>query len=156
MREDFFFRVAVIPLEVPPLRERPGDVALLAQHFVERLSRAHGTEPVRLSPEALELLERYPWPGNVRELENLIERLQVLTPGEVVTPRHLPPPIRSQAAPAGLFYEAMPTDLPLREAVRRFEVHYIRRVIEEEGGNKAAAARRLGVARETLWKKTND
>ncbi|GAB4259966.1 sigma-54-dependent transcriptional regulator [Deferrisoma sp.] len=154
MREDFFFRIAVIPLEVPPLRDRPGDVALLAQHFIERLSRAHGTEPVRLSPEALELLERYPWPGNVRELENVIERLQVLTPGQTIAPRQLPLPIRSQTAPAGLFYEAMPTDLPLREAVKRFEVHYIRRVIEEEGGNKAAAARRLGVARETLWKKT--
>ncbi|GAB6061899.1 sigma-54-dependent transcriptional regulator [Deferrisoma palaeochoriense] len=153
MREDFFFRIAVIPLEVPPLRDRPGDVPLLAQHFIERLSRAHGTEPVRLSPEALELLERYPWPGNVRELENVIERLQVLTPGDTITPRHLPPEIRRTRPARGMVYEVVSTRLTLREAVQRFERRFIERVLAEEGGNRTAAAARLGISRKNLWEK---
>ncbi|WP_025323191.1 sigma-54-dependent transcriptional regulator [Deferrisoma camini] len=153
MREDFYFRIAVIPLEVPPLRDRPGDIPLLAQHFVARLSRIHGTEPVRLSPEALDLLAEYPWPGNVRELENVIERLQVLTPGDTITPRHLPPEVRRVRPATGTVYEVVSTRLTLREAVHRFERRFIEQVLAEEGGNRTAAAARLGISRKNLWEK---
>jgi DNA-binding NtrC family response regulator len=156
LREDFYFRLSVVPITVPPLRERKDDLPLLLEHFVKRHSAAHGADPVRFSPEAMDLLVDYPWPGNVRELQNVVERLQVLTPGLEIGPRHLPPEIRKNRPAEGVLFEAVPTTLTLKKAVRRFEQRYIERVVEEEGGNKAAAARRLGVARETLWKKAQD
>lgn len=153
LREDFYFRLSVVPISVPPLRERADDIPLLLEHFVGKYSRSHGLEPVRFSAEAAEALLAYPWPGNVRELQNLVERLQVLHPGAEIRPRDLPSEIRGKRPAAGMLFAAVPTRLPLREAVGRFERQFIDAVVEEEGGNKAAAARRLGVARETLWKK---
>lgn len=153
LREDFYFRLNVIPIELPALRERREDIPLLVEHFLRQHSATHCLAPLRFTPEAMDVLMAYPWPGNVRELENLVERLQVLTPGSEIGPRQLPREIRRNRPSGGVHLEAVPTSLALREAVARFERHYIDRVVEEEGGNKAAAARRLGVARETLWKK---
>jgi two-component system nitrogen regulation response regulator NtrX len=90
----------------------------------------------------------------VGELRLLVERLQVLHPGATITPRHLPAAVGGDPAKGGVLIEAIPTSLDLRQAVDQFERNFIERVIAEEGGNKAAAARRLGVARETLWEKT--
>lgn len=156
LREDFYFRLNVIPVTVPPLRERSDDIPLLIEHFVARHSTAHDLTPIRFQPDAVELLVSYSWPGNVRELQNVVERVQVLHPGTDIGPRHLPMEIRKSQSPEGVHIEAVSTDLDLRAAIRQFERRYIERVIEEESGNKAAAARRLGVARETLWKKLND
>ncbi|MEW6487007.1 MAG: sigma-54 dependent transcriptional regulator [Thermodesulfobacteriota bacterium] len=153
LREDFYFRLSVVPISVPPLRERADDIPLLLEHFVRRYSRSHGLDPVRFSAEAVEALLAHPWPGNVRELQNLVERLQVLHPGAEIRPRDLPAELRAKRPAAGMLFAAVPTRLLLREAVGRFERQFIDAVVEEEGGNKAAAARRLGVARETLWKK---
>jgi len=102
-REDLFYRLAVVPLHVPPLRERAADVPLLAEHFLRRLCVRAGRPPKRLAPEALAALAAYPWPGNVRELRNCIERLVILVPGEVVGVEDLAlpdPPPRIEPAPS--------------------------------------------------------
>ncbi|MHB8763787.1 MAG: sigma-54-dependent transcriptional regulator [Deferrisomatales bacterium] len=153
LREDFYFRLSVVPIFVPPLRERTDDLPLLLEHFVRTYSRSHGLAPIRFSADALQALAAYPWPGNVRELQNLVERLQVMRPGGDLGARDLPPEVRGKGRAAGMLFAAASTRLTLREAVVRFERRFIDAVVEEEGGNKAAAARRLGVARETLWKK---
>ena len=88
-REDLFFRLSVFPITVPPLRERAGDIPLLARYFVDRFCRDLKKKPLPLSPEALEQLQTYRWPGNVRELQNCIERAVILADGDTILPRHL-------------------------------------------------------------------
>ena len=101
-REDLYFRLSVFPITVPPLRERAGDIPLLARHFVDRFCRDLNKKPLVLSPEAVEQLQTYYWPGNVRELQNCIERAVILSEGDTILPRHLnlafivPPPPRSR------------------------------------------------------------
>jgi two-component system nitrogen regulation response regulator NtrX len=92
-REDLFFRLNVIPFEVPPLRERREDIPLLAKHFIAEIAAEYGRRPKEISPEALQALLDQPWPGNVRELRNIIERLVIMTPGERIEARHLPAPL---------------------------------------------------------------
>ncbi len=156
LRDDFFFRLSVIPLTVPPLRTRRTDIPLLISHFVERHAVRHRKEPIEFTPEALELLQSYNFPGNVRELESLVERLQVMLPGEQILPRHLPESIRQAVQPNGRTVQCFRTELPLREAVRDFENQFIQHVLGEEGGNRTNAAKRLGIARKTLWEKLAD
>ena len=117
-REDLFFRLNVIPFHVPPLRERREDIPLLARHFMAALSAEYGRRPKELAPEALELLAALPWPGNVRELRNIIERLVIMTPGDRIEARHLPPSLveRDRAAPATAPAAA---DGPARRSSRR-------------------------------------
>ena len=153
IREDFFYRLNVIPLTLPPLRERRDDIPLLLAHFVARFASLHSRPPIRFSSEALDLLQRYPFPGNVREMENLVERLLVLSTGEEVTPGRLPVEIRRTGEQSSDVIQCFRTDLPLREAMHDFETRFIQRVIEEEGGNRTAAARRLGISRKNLWEK---
>lgn len=154
LREDFLQTVGVLIVKMPPLRERPEDIPLLVEKFVRELSLAHQVDPIRFAPEAFEMLFAHRWPGNVGELRLVVERLQVLHPGSSIPPRKLSSILHQTTPAKGILFEAIPTALPLREAVNRFEKRYISRVIEEEGDNKTAAARRLGVARETLWKKS--
>ncbi len=153
IREDFFYRLNVVPLHLPPLRQRREDIPLLVDHFIGKYASRYGKDPIRLSPESFELLLRYPFSGNVRELENLIERLQVLAPGTEITPRLLPEPLRKNAESGGDVIQCFRTDLPLREALRDFELRFIARVLDEEGGNRTAAAKRLGISRKSLWEK---
>ena len=103
--------------------------------------------------EALELLQRYSFPGNVRELENLVERLQVMLQGKHIQPRNLPDIVRQAVQPNGSKVQCFRTELPFREAVKDFEVQFIRQVLEEEDGNRNRAAKRLGISRMTLWEK---
>jgi DNA-binding NtrC family response regulator len=153
IREDFFYRLNVVPLDIPSLRERREDIPLLVDHFICHFAERHGRPPIRLVGETLEQLQRHPFPGNVRELENLVERLQVLSPGAEITPRHLPPEYRRPAENGSEVIQCFRTELPLREALRDFETRFIRRVLQEEGGNRTAAARRLGISRKNLWEK---
>jgi transcriptional regulator with PAS, ATPase and Fis domain len=153
IREDFFYRLNVIPLNLPPLRERKEDIPLLLDHFISRYAALHGKPPIRLSAEVLDLLQRHPFPGNVRELQNLIERLQVLSPGEEILLRLLPPEYRRPAESGGEVIQCFRTELSLREALQEFEARFIERVLQEEGGNRTAAARRLGISRKNLWEK---
>src|SRR3954454_6373004 len=100
-REDLYFRLAVIPISVPPLRERPEDVPLLVKHYMESFSRENNVRPKRISPAALEALSRYRWKGNIRELRNTVERLNIMTGGDVIDLADLPEPVRSPAAWSG-------------------------------------------------------
>lgn len=141
-REDLYYRLDVVPLEIPPLRERPDDVVLLAQSFCERLAAASGAEPPQLGEEALRRLARHPFPGNVRELENLMRRAVVLYAGrEVDAARLLERRTPVDASPSGT--------LNLRDLERRA----IARALGECGGNRTLAARALGISTRTLRNK---
>jgi two-component system, NtrC family, response regulator HydG len=156
IREDFYYRLNIIPLVLPPLRERRGDLPLLIDHFIRKFSVLYEKEPIRISPDAFDVLLGYHFPGNVRELANLIERLQILAPGEEIDPRRLPPEYRRSIEPGSEMFQCFRTELPLREALHDFELRFIHRVLQEEGGNRTAAARRLGISRKGLWEKLSD
>ena len=155
-REDLYYRLNVIRIHLPPLRERRSDVPLLAEHFLQRYA-SKNSRPVRgFSREAVELLSNYDWPGNVRELENTVERAVVLSRGEILTPEDLPPGVaRAQvpAAEAPLPSEApvltIPVGTPLAEVERRVIIETLRRA----GGDKSEAARQLGIATRTIYRK---
>ncbi len=147
-REDLFFRLNVVTIEVPPLRERPTDVMLLANHFLEQFCRrAHRKVPA-FSAAARKRLEMHSWPGNVRELRNLMERIAYLVPEDRIEAEHLEfvlAPRTEPILPVG--------DLPLAKATREFQVQYIRQAIRQAGGNVSKAAEHLGMHRSNLYRK---
>jgi two-component system response regulator HydG len=149
-RSDLYYRLNVISLHLPPLRERGADIPLLAEHFLRNLSERSGGRNFRLSEAALELLKRYDWPGNTRELENALERAAVLTRGEVIEVEALPARI-AEERPAPLVDERPPEN-PTLEIIERA---YILWVLQSEGGNKARAAEVLGIDPSTLYRKLN-
>jgi two-component system response regulator HydG len=149
-REDLFFRVNVIHLELPPLRARAGDVLLLAQDFIRRICERSNRNVTGLSPQAAEKLLAYPWPGNVRELQNCIERAVTLARYDQVMVDDLPEKIRSYRRSHVLVASDDPSELvPMEEVERR----YVLRVMEAVAGNKTLAARILGFDRKTLYRK---
>ncbi|HEX9109797.1 MAG TPA: sigma-54 dependent transcriptional regulator, partial [Longimicrobiales bacterium] len=151
-RADLYYRLAVVPIHVPPLRERPDDVAPLARHLVERFGRRIGRTP-QLAPSLIEQMEAYSWPGNVRELGNILERAVLLTPGEVLEHADLPEP-RPGASPAAAAAGAEAGEvLPLRDAVDDAERRAIRAALRRTGGNKTKAAELLQASIRTLWYK---
>jgi two-component system response regulator AtoC len=160
-RRDLLYRLNTFEVRLPPLRERPGDVDILAPAFLDRFTREVGKAPLRLSDDALTLLRGYGWPGNVRELRNLIERAAVLSTGEVVTEQLLRSMLQMREVPRTLESESPASTadadvgpaLPLSEAVERFERHAILRALEVTHDNKAEAARRLGISERNLWYK---
>jgi two-component system, NtrC family, response regulator HydG len=148
-REDLFYRLFVIPLHVPALRERREDIPLLAEHFIARLCREMGHARVTLTEDALNLLRVYDWPGNVRELENVIERAIVLCEGDRITPEDLP-----FETPRGRFAVRAPDGFPpLREAMDALERQMIRRAMEAADGVKVEAARLLDLKPSVLYYK---
>jgi two-component system nitrogen regulation response regulator NtrX len=154
-RDDLFFRLNVIPFQVPPLRERREDVPLLARHFMEVLSAEHGRRPRAIAPEVLGALSRLPWPGNVRELRNIIERLVIMTPGDTIELRHLPASLL-EGLPASVpaaAAELSPEPRGLAEAREDFERQYILRKYRECSGNMSRTAEALGVERSNLYRK---
>jgi len=150
-REDLYYRLNVISIPLPPLRERKGDIPLLAQHYLKKYSAASGKEIKGITPRAMELLEAYSWPGNVRELQNVIERAVVLAEGEHITPADLPEYLKGKG-------HAIPLEplenLPLKEAkerqVKLFEREYLVHLLERHHGNISQAARAAGVDRKTI------
>jgi two-component system response regulator AtoC len=148
-REDLFYRLNVVPLGVPPLRERKDDIPLLVDHFVKKYSREFKKDVRDVSPSALPALAAYDWPGNVRELENIIERSVALATRPVIRLEDLPLDLaihevgQTRGAPE-------PSPLPLKEARERFEQAYVLRALEREDWNQSRAARTLGVHRNTL------
>jgi DNA-binding NtrC family response regulator len=148
-REDLFYRLNVIEVVLPPLRERREDIPALAEHFIARAAGKLGRD-VRLSAEAVERLLRYPWPGNVRELENAIERAAILARGETVTPEDLPPHVA-----AGLNLGPSPA-LPRQTTLAEMERGHILTTLERFGRNASAAAEALGIGRTTLWRKLKE
>jgi two-component system, NtrC family, nitrogen regulation response regulator NtrX len=147
-REDLFFRLAVVPLAVPPLRERREDIALLARHFLRQASLRFGRRPKSLSAGALEALDAYRWPGNVRELKNLVERLMILSSAEEIRREDLPSEIRD-GEPAA----ALPADASLKVARDDFERRYILAALRRHRGNISRAAEALQVERSNLYRK---
>jgi DNA-binding NtrC family response regulator len=148
-RSDLYYRLNVITLHLPPLRDREDDAILLAEHFLQRASAETGRE-LTLSPECREVLRRYDWPGNVRELENALQRAAILTQGSCITPEALPARVVAPLA-APLISERPPAN-PTLELVERA---YIFWVLQAEGGNKARAAEVLGIDPSTLYRKLN-
>ena len=151
-REDLFWRLNVVALHVPPLRERTADIPLLAEHFLSQLARRHATSVERISSSAISFLTAYPWPGNVRELRNVIEGAAALGTGPSIEPSNLPARIREVGAAGGVLAGASARILSLRELERR----YIQEVLRQTEGNRSRAAEILGLDRKTLYRKLQD
>lgn len=149
-REDLFFRLHVLPIELPPLRERGEDVVLLLRHFLAEAAEQVGGPAPRPTEAAVEALRRYPWPGNVRELQNLAQRLVIFADAGVIDTVDLPTVMRYVAPSAAVSSTAV--SIPMR-TLREVEVEYIRSVLERVGGNKTKAASILGIDRKSLREK---
>ncbi|HEU5181989.1 MAG TPA: sigma-54 dependent transcriptional regulator [Candidatus Polarisedimenticolia bacterium] len=148
-REDLFYRLNVVPLHLPALRERSEDIPLLVRHFAESAARRFEREPISVSPEVMDRFQVHPWLGNVRELENCIERMVLLARGPRLTPADLPPDLREAAAPgavAGAPFELPPAGVRLPELERHLIVQALRR----SRGSLGPAARLLGISYKTL------
>jgi DNA-binding NtrC family response regulator len=155
LREDLYYRLAVIEIEVPPLRARKSDIPLLVSHALE------GTRARAVSEEAMARLQACPWPGNVRELVHVLERAAVLCGGEVIDAAHLPESVTGagpavHAVPAGASGTPDYDGMPLRAAVAALERRLIEKALERAGGNRAEAARQLGIARPQLYAKMEE
>jgi DNA-binding NtrC family response regulator len=163
-RQDLYYRLNVVQIELPPLRERREDIGLLASYFLDRAARKGGRPPLRFAPETEALLERYDWPGNVRELENAVEHAAAVGEGVVVRPGDLPAAVRAPRlltrgtpdvpgpAPAAAAAPEDRATWPLN----RVEEEHIRLVLARHRGNASAAARQLGISRTTLWRKLRE
>ena len=149
-REDLYYRLNVVPVHVPPLRERREDIGALVQYFVRKIARECGRDVRGVSAGALEVLTRYDWPGNVRELENVLHRAVVLARSPVIHLQDVPLDVAMPETGSRLGEDTGP---PLREALEQFERQYILRVLEGVGWNVSHAARRLGVHRNTVLTK---
>jgi DNA-binding NtrC family response regulator len=149
-RPDLYYRLNVVSLFLPPLRERREDIALLLDHFLRLKGQEHSIAPKILSPEVVDFFSNYPWPGNIRELENLVERLTILTPGETVTLRDLPANMRSTDQTATLKEDVLNGARPLSDAVDEFERELIVKALQRTGFNQTKAASLLNTSRRIL------
>jgi transcriptional regulator with PAS, ATPase and Fis domain len=148
-RADLMYRIRVVPLFLPPLRDREGDIEALAWHFIEQLD-ARGLRHVEhIAPDALEAMLRYPWPGNVRELRNVIELAFAVGQGDTIQLSELPPELRGEPPPVNLVEEEEPT-------ARTEERQRILEALRSTGGKKGEAASSLGISRTTLWRKMRE
>ncbi|HOE12445.1 MAG TPA: sigma-54-dependent Fis family transcriptional regulator [bacterium] len=145
-REDLYYRLGVIEIEVPPLRERKEDILSLVRHFVQKFSRKFQLPELRLDATCLDILQAYSWPGNVRELENAIERAAVLSRDGVILPECLPPAIQRSG------FSGIPSGRAT-STLAEVENNYIRAVLKQTGGNRTKAADILGISPATLWRK---
>ena len=151
-RQDLFFRLSVVPVELPPLRERSEDIPLLADFFLKRYSKKNKKDIKGFHPQALMLMTRYSWPGNIRELENSIERAVILCLGEQVTPGELPPQMVPDDFVPATAKPGVPGGLTLKDVEREA----IRATLEQTGGNRSRTAKLLGIARQTLLNKIKE
>jgi two-component system, NtrC family, nitrogen regulation response regulator NtrX len=154
-REDLFYRLNVIPFEVPPLRDRPEDIPLLAAHFLALFSQEYGKREKRLTREGLELLAQHAWPGNVRELRNVVERMVIMAPQGAIGPDDLAPSLRPRPGTGAEtpMEAAVEEDTTLREARDHFEREFILRSLKLSNWNITRAAERMGIERSNLHRK---
>jgi DNA-binding NtrC family response regulator len=144
-REDLYYRLDVVSLSLPPLRERRQDIPLLVDHFLRTISSRHGRGPVAVDPEALRRLLGYDWPGNIRELQNVLERAVLLAEQGVIGPEHLATTVRPSAAAL-----PEPVEAPLLRGLEEVEREHVTRVLAATGGNREESSRILGISRRTL------
>ncbi|TMA09788.1 MAG: sigma-54-dependent Fis family transcriptional regulator [Deltaproteobacteria bacterium] len=149
-RPDLFYRLNVVSLQLPSLRERREDIPLLMDHFLRLKAEEHSLPPRRVAPEVVDFFMSYPWPGNVRELENLVERLTILSPHETIMLQDLPEGVRTQDHTSTLKDEVLKGSRPLSEAVDEFEREVIVKALEKTGFNQTKAASLLGTSRRIL------
>ncbi len=152
-REDLFYRLFVVVIRIPSLRERPEDIPLLIQHFLQQSAKENNRTIESITPDALQVLNAYPWPGNVRELRNAIERMVVMTRNPRITLRDVPVEIREHqtAGPATVVAAGAP---PL--SIDQAERNLIAKALKATGGNRTLAAKQLGISRRTLHRKLNE
>ena len=167
-REDLYYRLAVVPISLPPLRERKGDIPLLVEHFIAKYNRRLGKRIRGVDEEAMQMLLAYSWPGNIRELENLMERSVLFADGPVIEGASLPDALRERpqgaqvpiAAVGSLGAIAAPSGASMKEIVRQaqaeLERELIARALEETGGNVTRAAKRLQISRKSLQVKMKE
>jgi DNA-binding NtrC family response regulator len=161
-REDLYFRLSVFPITIPPLRDRPGDIPVLARYFVERFCRDLKKRPFTLSPPALEQLQSYRWPGNVRELQNCIERAVILADGDTILTRHLnlsfaaPLTDENEPSPWTQFDLSGTLSEVMRRASTEVEKVKIEEVLQEAAGNKGRAAELLQISYKSLLAKLKE
>ena len=154
-RQDLLYRLEGMRIDIPPLRNRPHEIAILAARFVAEACRGAGRQPIAIAPAAMAALGRYSWPGNIRELRHALASAAVLAEGHEITLFDLPPAIRGDvhATAPRRTNDLPPDDIPLDEAVRRYERDRIERALEQCAGNQTQAARLLGIPRKTLVSK---
>ncbi len=146
-REDLFYRLHIVPLEIPALRERTGDLPLLLKHFNQALAKQYGVKPAVYSKSAIKCLKAYSWPGNVRELRNFCERMSILLAGQTIDAENLPAEIRAPKRETAKRFISLPeTGLSLEKV----EIELIQQALEKTLGNRSRAARLLGLSRDTL------
>ena len=149
-RDDLYYRLNVVTLTLPPLRERRQDIPLLLDHFLRSLAARHRRGPVAVDPDAQRRLLGYDWPGNIRELQNVLERAMLLAEQDVIGPEHLPPEVRpsGHGRPAAAVTEADATGRLL--SLEELERDHVARVLQSVHGSREEAARILGISRRTL------
>ena len=146
-REDLYYRLNVLPIHLPPLRERKSDIPLLVDHFLDRLSRKTGKPQKKMTDRAVQVFMNYDWPGNVRELQNLVERMITVTAGQVIDVEDLDPVFQKPVVSEGM---------SLKEAVAAFERRYIGQILARCSSNRTKAAEKLGIHRNTLTSKIQE
>ncbi len=151
-REDLYFRLAVIPLRVPPLRERSDDIALLVDYFIDQFAHEIGRRAKVVEPAAMQRLRAYAWPGNVRELRNVVERMMIMVRGDTIRASDLPPTLHEETTRAhqAIWQQDFAS---LKEARATFEKRYIERLLSELDGNVSRTAQALGLERSNLYRK---
>lgn len=145
-RKDLYYRLNVVPLDIPPLRERMGDVQLLLNHFMQRFASDHNLPPTTFGKSAVQRLYAYPWPGNVRELRNVCERLCILLAGKVIEENNLPPEIGNRVLSQKPVIALPENGIELEKV----EVDLIQQALTRTNGNRSRSARLLGISRDTL------
>jgi two-component system NtrC family response regulator len=150
-REDLFYRLNVVRLHLPPLRQRQEDIPLLTAHFINKYVRENLRGKTRVTPEALKVLVQYSWPGNVRELENVMERAVILCSNNIISPHDLPAELAPAPAESKLDIDRfIPLATPLPEALEAIEEQMIRRALEKSGQIQVRAAELLGITKSLL------
>jgi DNA-binding NtrC family response regulator len=150
-REDLFYRINVVPVRMPALRERPTDIPLLADHFLKKFRQEHGKTSVKLDVKAIEALAGHPWPGNVRELQNVVERLVVLNQSGLILEQDVRPCLTPKLTDA-----SVSGPVALGASVAGAEKAAIEAALKTAGGNRTHAAKALGISRRTLHNKLNE
>ncbi len=147
-RADLFYRLNIVPITLPPLRERRSDIPLLLSHYAGLCAETHQLAPIQFSRASVALLKKYRWPGNIRELKNLVERLAIFNAGSIIEPENLPPEIHATPLPEQCQNQFELPDSGL--SLEKMEMDFIRQALAKTRGNRSHAARLLGLSRDTL------